>query len=73
MRLPALPLAWVKHAAQGAALIADGLAGGRYAALVEALALREASGTVLDWLCHPRADEVWRAFGVPGQDAGERA
>jgi predicted butyrate kinase (DUF1464 family) len=39
-----------KPAAQGAALIADGLAGGRSAALVDALGIREASGTVLDHL-----------------------
>jgi len=39
-----------KQAAQGAALLADGLAGGRYAALVDALGIREASGTVLDHL-----------------------
>jgi predicted butyrate kinase (DUF1464 family) len=38
------------EAAQGAALIADGLAGGRSAALVDALGIREASGTVLDHL-----------------------
>ena len=53
-----LPGAWVKHAAQGAALIADGLAGGAFAPLVESLKLRRASGTVLDWLTHPRAAEV---------------
>ena len=39
-----------KQGAQGAALIADGLAGGRSAALVDALGIREASGTVLDHL-----------------------
>lgn len=39
-----------KHAAQGAALIADGLAGGSHAALVDRLALREARGTALDYL-----------------------
>lgn len=39
-----------KHAAQGAALVADGLAGGTSAALVEALGIREARGTVLDHL-----------------------
>ena len=60
--LASLPGAWVKHAAQGSAVLADGLAGGRHAALVERLALREASGTVLDWLRHPRADEVRAAF-----------
>ena len=42
-----------KHAAQGAAVIADGLAGGRWAGLVDQLRLREAGGTVLDHL--------WRA------------
>jgi predicted butyrate kinase (DUF1464 family) len=38
------------HAAQGAALIADGLARGTMAPLVERLGIREASGTVLDHL-----------------------
>jgi predicted butyrate kinase (DUF1464 family) len=48
--LPSLPGAWVKAAAQGAALLADGLAGGRHADLVAALRLREAAGTVWDGL-----------------------
>ena len=39
-----------KHAAQGAALLADGLAGGRSRTLVEAMGLRRAGGTVLDHL-----------------------
>jgi predicted butyrate kinase (DUF1464 family) len=52
--LESLPGAWVKHAAQGAALVADGLAGGRFAWLVEHLALKAANGTALDWICHPR-------------------
>jgi predicted butyrate kinase (DUF1464 family) len=39
-----------KAAAQGAALLADGLAGGRFAPLVQALRLREATGTALDYL-----------------------
>jgi predicted butyrate kinase (DUF1464 family) len=64
-RLPALPGAWVKHAAQGSAVLADGLAGGRHAELVERLGLRRAGGTVLDWLRHPRAGEVRTAFGLP--------
>ena len=53
-----LPGGWVKHAAQGAALIADGLAGGRHAGLVETLALRRASGTITDWLRPPLSPEV---------------
>jgi predicted butyrate kinase (DUF1464 family) len=40
----------VKEAARGAALIADGLAGGRYAGLVDAMRLRESHGTALDHL-----------------------
>lgn len=40
----------VSAAAQGAALLADGLCGGRHAGLVETLALREADGTVFDHL-----------------------
>jgi predicted butyrate kinase (DUF1464 family) len=63
-RLGSLPGAWVKHAAQGAALIADGLADGDWAELVEKLQLVHASGTVLDWLRYPRADELRNAWGV---------
>jgi predicted butyrate kinase (DUF1464 family) len=37
-------------AAHGAAVLADGLAGGRYAALVERLGVRDASGSALDHL-----------------------
>jgi predicted butyrate kinase (DUF1464 family) len=39
-----------RQAAQGAALLADGLAGGRCAPLVDRLRVREAGGTVLDHL-----------------------
>ena len=39
-----------KHAAQGAAILADGLAGGSGADLVQTLGIREATGTVLDHL-----------------------
>jgi len=39
-----------KEAAQGAALIADGLAGGRYSMLVERLGIRQAQGSVIDHL-----------------------
>ena len=49
-----------KHAAQGAALLADGLAGGAAAALVEMLGIREAMGSVLDHL-HVISPESARA------------
>lgn len=39
-----------KEAAQGAALIADGVAGGKFADLVETMQLKEARGTVLDYI-----------------------
>jgi predicted butyrate kinase (DUF1464 family) len=39
-----------KHAAQGAAILADGLAGGSAAEVVETLGIRAATGTVLDHL-----------------------
>ena len=42
--------AHAKAAAQGAALLADGLAGGRFAPLVEVMELRGASGSALDYL-----------------------
>jgi predicted butyrate kinase (DUF1464 family) len=45
--------AWVKHAAQGSALLADALAGGRFAPVAEALRLADASGSVRDVLERP--------------------
>jgi predicted butyrate kinase (DUF1464 family) len=54
----------VKEAAQGAALIADGLAGGRHRDVVEAMRLRECHGSVLDHLHVAGADDVRRQFGL---------
>lgn len=39
-----------KQGAQGAALIADGLAGGEHRGLIDTMRLRESSGTALDYL-----------------------
>ena len=53
-----------KEGAQGAALIADGLAGGVNRELVERLAIREARGTVLDHLYVVRREQARRRLGL---------
>lgn len=52
------------HAAQGAALIADGLAGGRSVEVVEALGIREARGSVLDHLYVVSPDVARSRLGI---------
>ena len=47
-----------KAAAQGAAVLADGLTGGRYATLVERLGMRDATGSALDHLRIHGADRI---------------
>lgn len=54
-----------KAAAQGAALIADGLAGGANQPLVATLGIREASGTVLDHIHLVTPDAARRRLGLP--------
>lgn len=56
------PAAAIKEAAHGAAILADGLAGGRYAGLVETLQLRSASGTALDHLLLHGAEKARHAW-----------
>src|SRR5881397_3028306 len=53
-----------KEGAQGAALIADGLAGGANRELVERLAIREARGTVLDHLYVVPREQARRRLGL---------
>jgi predicted butyrate kinase (DUF1464 family) len=53
-----------KEGAQGAALIADGLAGGANRALVELLAIREARGTVLDHFYVIPREQARRRLGL---------
>jgi predicted butyrate kinase (DUF1464 family) len=53
-----------KHAAQGAALVADGLAGGRSAAIVARLGIRDASGSVLDHLHVVTPQAARRRLGI---------
>ncbi|HEY7141677.1 MAG TPA: DUF1464 family protein [Methylomirabilota bacterium] len=54
----------VKEAAQGAALIADGLAGGAHRNVVDAMRLSASRGSVLDHLHLAGADEVRSRFGL---------
>jgi predicted butyrate kinase (DUF1464 family) len=63
--VPLQGFASVKHAAQGAALLADGLAGGRHRPLVETMQLRNASGTVLDHLFSISLSQARRQLGLP--------
>jgi predicted butyrate kinase (DUF1464 family) len=53
-----------KQGAQGAALLADGLAGGSHSALVERLRLRNAGGTVLDHLVFVSPEAARRRLGM---------
>jgi predicted butyrate kinase (DUF1464 family) len=53
-----------KQGAQGATLIADGLAGGRHQALVRRLRIGEARGTVLDHLHLISAAAARRSLGL---------
>ena len=55
---PVRPALAAKSAARGAALLADGLAGGAYAPLVSCLRLRDARGGVLDHLRMYGAEQI---------------
>ncbi len=65
---PVVPLTgFARHAkqgAQGAALLADGLAGGAHRELVETMRIREASGTVLDHLYVITPRDAKRRLGL---------
>ena len=58
------------QAAQGAALIADGLAGGSSARLVDALGIRDASGSVLDHLYAVSSSAARRRLGIGEGERG---
>jgi predicted butyrate kinase (DUF1464 family) len=53
-----------KQAAQGAALMADGLAGGAAQPIVETMGIREAAGTVLDHLYVISPDAARKRLGI---------
>ena len=46
-----------KDVAQGAALIANGVGDGKYSDLVKIMRIKEAKGTVLDYICFPDFDK----------------
>jgi len=46
-----------KDVAQGAALIANGIQNGKYSDLVRIMKIKEAKGTVLDYICFPDFDK----------------
>lgn len=52
----------VKEAAQGYAIVADGLAGGPYRRLIEWMRIRECRGTILDNIYHPKIKLVRGLF-----------
>lgn len=52
------------QAAQGTALVADGLAGGSHTELVDTLGIREAHGTVLDHLFVTSREQAERTLGI---------
>ncbi|MCE4625546.1 MAG: DUF1464 family protein [Desulfurococcales archaeon] len=51
-----------KEAATGAALIANGLAGGKYSWIVDSLRLREAKGSIFDTVSNDLAEELKQYF-----------
>ncbi len=48
----------VKEAAQGYAVVADGIAGGKYKELIQWMKIREAKGSAMDYIFHPKGIEV---------------
>ncbi len=66
IRVVETPAGRSKQAAYGAAVVADGLAGGRYEAIIETLKLRESKGSVFDYIAIPGLREkLLREFRRP--------
>lgn len=54
----------VKEAAQGAAIIANGLAGGNFSGLIELMQIKEAMGTSLDYILLPEIEALKKEYKV---------
>jgi predicted butyrate kinase (DUF1464 family) len=54
----------VKEAAQGAAIVANGLAGGSYSGLTGVMKIREAKGTSLDYILLPEIEALKKDYGI---------
>ncbi|NJD76159.1 MAG: DUF1464 domain-containing protein [Candidatus Methanoperedens sp.] len=54
----------VKEAAEGAALVANGLAGGKYREIVDIMEIRGAKGTSLDYILLPEIGTLKKEYGI---------
>jgi predicted butyrate kinase (DUF1464 family) len=54
----------VKEAAQGAAIIANGLAGGNFSGLIELMQIKKATGTSLDYILLPEIETLKKEYKV---------
>jgi len=54
----------VKEAAQGAAIIANGLAGGKYKEIIDVMMIRQAKGTSLDYILLPEIETIKKEYGI---------
>lgn len=54
----------VKEAAQGAAIIANGLAKGIFSGIVDVMKIKEAKGTSLDYILLPEIDVLKKDYGI---------
>jgi predicted butyrate kinase (DUF1464 family) len=64
IHIPAGLATTAKEGAQGAAILADGLAGGGWRSLADTMGVRQASGTVLDHLYVVSADAAHKRLGL---------
>ncbi|HEY9246270.1 MAG TPA: DUF1464 family protein, partial [Candidatus Methanoperedens sp.] len=54
----------VKEDAQGAALIANGLCGGKYSELVDLMQIKAAKGTSLDYILLPEIEKIKKEYHI---------